>query len=79
MRERALTFTDASTIPRALHERAWQWSINGALAGTGPKLTVTFDPAGTYSVGLVVTSGNGCQDSLSLTDLITVPLPIAGF
>lgn len=75
-----VTFTDASTIPPPYTNSAWQWSINGTLTGDGPILTAAFDTAGTYSVGLVVTSGNGCQDSLAVADLITVhPLPIAGF
>lgn len=75
-----VTFTDTSTIPPPYMNSAWQWSINGAIAGAGSILTVAFDTAGSYSVGLIVTSGNGCQDSLSVADLITVhPLPIAGF
>ena len=75
-----VTFTDASTIPPPYANSTWQWSINGKLAGDGPILTIDFDTAGTYSVGLLVISGNGCLDTLAVTDLITVhPLPIAGF
>lgn len=43
-------------------------------------MMVAFDTTGAYTIGLVITSGNGCQDSLSIEDLIMVhPLPIAGF
>ncbi|HNR53786.1 MAG TPA: PKD domain-containing protein, partial [Flavobacteriales bacterium] len=72
--------TDASTIPAPYTNSSWLWTINGTVTGEGPTMTFTFDTAGAYALGLVVTSGNGCQDSLTISDLITVhPLPIAGF
>ncbi|MBK6829401.1 MAG: PKD domain-containing protein [Flavobacteriales bacterium] len=72
--------TNTSTIPEPYANVSWQWFINGALAGTAPELSTTFDPAGSYTVGLVVTSGNGCVDSLFNAQQIMVhPLPVAGF
>ncbi|WKZ65442.1 MAG: PKD domain-containing protein [Flavobacteriales bacterium] len=75
-----LVLTDVSTIPEPYTNNSWLWSINGTVTGEGPTLTHSFNAAGVYTIGLVVTSGNGCQDSLTISDLITVhPLPIAGF
>lgn len=75
-----VTFTDASTIPLPYTNSAWQWSVNGEPTGVDPALTIGFDSIGVYTIGLEVTSINGCQDSLYIEDLITVhPLPIAGF
>jgi len=77
-----LILNDISTIapspPYSLLQR--QWWVDGQPYDTTTVISVIFPEAGSYAVGLVVTSATGCVDSLFTDGLITVhPLPIAGF
>lgn len=81
-------FTDQSSIPAPYSLSNWEWTVgdgSDAIAAQSP--SHVYDPVGlapldfiSYDVGLVVTSGNGCVDSVSYADLITVhPVPQAKF
>ena len=73
-------FTDASTIPEPYANVAWEWFINGLSVGSEQNLALSFAEPGSYDVGLVVTSGNACIDTLNSVGQITInPLPVAGF
>ncbi len=73
-------FSDASQVPQPYNNTAWAWYINDALWGTGQSIELAFADSGIYDVALVVTTANGCSDTLSNAEQITVhPLPIACF
>lgn len=73
-------FTDASTIPEPYANVAWEWFINGLSVDSAQNLALSFVEPGSYDVGLVVTSGNACIDTLSSVGQIIInPLPVAGF
>lgn len=68
----------APSPPYSLAQR--QWWVEGQPYDTTTVISVIFPEAGSYAVGLVVTSATGCVDSLFTDGFITVhPLPIAGF
>lgn len=72
-------FIDQSTIDAGYSNVQWNWDLgNGPSTAQHPKNQYPLD--GTYTVSLTVTSNEGCQNSLTLTDYITVyPKPKAGF
>ncbi|MBI1287138.1 MAG: PKD domain-containing protein [Flavobacteriales bacterium] len=81
-------FSDGTSIPSPYTLSSWRWDVGDGtdtIAVQNP--THLYDATGTapndsavYDVGLVVTSGNGCVDSLTTQDLIVVhPLPEAHF
>lgn len=75
-----VVFSDASSIPPPYHNTAWSWFINDSLWGTGETFEQAFRDNGTYDVALVVTTGDGCSDTLaSAGEILVHPLPVAGF
>ncbi len=48
----------------------YEWTVNGAVAGTGPNLSFTFPSNGKYNVTLKVSNGTGCF--ASYTDFVIV-------
>lgn len=76
----SVQFTDSSVIPAPYANADWQWWINGTWIGSGTHQTVIFTDPGEFNVSLVVTSANGCVDSLTQAAQVLVhPLPVAGF
>lgn len=75
-----VVFSDASSIPPPYHNTAWTWLINGEPWGTGQTTDLAFPDSGSFDVALVVTTANGCSDTLANAAQVLVhPLPIAGF
>ena len=77
----ATSFTDNSTIasPGAIAAYAWDFDNNGSYDnGTGATAQYLFGGAGTYVVGLQVTSDSGCV-SLTHGSVIVNPNPTANF
>ena len=81
-------FTDQTTIAAPYSLSQWNWTVDSATTIlTNQHPTNLYDPVGlapndfsSYDVKLVVTSVNGCSDSLSYADYITVhPVPQALF
>lgn len=76
-----VTFTD-NTVPQPA---TLTWNFGDPASGTNNTSTATspthaYDNPGVYSVTLNVTTSNGCKDSLTIQDMITVfPLPHAEF
>ncbi|RYE20999.1 MAG: PKD domain-containing protein, partial [Sphingobacteriales bacterium] len=73
----ALSFTDQSTLSSgSITSRAWSFGDGNTSAATNP--THKYASAGNYTVKLVVTTSNGCKDSVSKS--VTVyPLPKPAF
>ena len=76
-----VTFTD-NTIPQPTN-LLWNFGdpnsgTNNSSSGTTP--THAYNDPGIFDVTLVVTTPDGCKDSLTMQDMITVyPLPVADF
>lgn len=75
-----LLLTGASSIDDPYIIASYAWYLEEESLGGGPVVEVMLANSGTYTVGLVVTTGNGCVDSLFMPDAVTVyPRPVAGF
>jgi len=70
------TFTNTSTISSGTMTYLWKFGDNTTSTLTNP--SHSYSAAGTYNIVLVVTSNNGCKDSVTKT--VTVhPMPVAKF
>lgn len=77
----ASVFTNTSTISSG-NNVTYSWDFNNDnnfSDATGANVNHTFGADGVYSVGLVVTSDQGCKDTLVLTNVNVWPDPVAGF
>lgn len=72
-----VNFTDLSTIPLP-GTTTPTWSVDGVIIGSTANFC--FTAGGTHTVSLLETSNNGCKDSISKVDSITVyDMPVADF
>ena len=70
-------FTDLSVISSGSITN-WQWDFNTVATSGLQNPQYTFNATGNVNVGLVVTSNQGCKDSLMQTFAVH-PLPVADF
>ncbi|MEO1436484.1 MAG: PKD domain-containing protein, partial [Bacteroidota bacterium] len=68
-----VTFDDVSTAGSAPIVN-WQWDLNNSDCQglTGPTVSCEYDIPGTYDISIIVTDQNGCQDFLTVPDMVTV-------
>src|SRR5690606_6196514 len=74
-------FTDLSTISSTNSPNtntAWNWSFGDGNTANTQNTSHTYASHGNYQVKLVVTSANGCMDSITKT-VVVMPLPVASF
>lgn len=72
----SFSFTNGSSVSSGTISS--QWSFGDGNTSTSANPTYTYTTAGIYTVKLVITSSNGCKDSVS--QQVTVnPKPTAGF
>lgn len=71
-------FEIVNTTPNTLYS---YWLVDGNQEFVNQNTIVTWDMyAGTYDLQLIITSTDGCIDSVTFTDLLVVdPLPVANF
>jgi gliding motility-associated-like protein len=69
-------FTNTSTISSGT--LSYAWSFGDGNTSTALRPTYSYAAAGTYVVKLVVTSNNGCRDSITQT-VSVLPSPTPGF
>lgn len=69
-------FNDTSSISAGNYTRNWSFG-NGTFA-TSSGVNTNYENANNYSIKLVITSNNGCKDSLSKLIIVNAN-PIAGF
>lgn len=78
-----VNFTDQSSSP-VDPITSWQWDFGSATANPPTSALqnnqVTYPDSGTYSVSLIITTGSGCADTISLNNGINVgPPPMVDF
>lgn len=74
----SMSFVDSSAVG-ASNIVVWSWGFgdgSGLSAFQNP--TYQYDSAGLYGVNLIVTSGNGCNDTVA-KNVIVHPLPVVNF
>lgn len=73
-----VNFTDASTIGGGGSITQWNWNFGNSNTSTQQNPSETYANDGSYLVTLIVTTADGCTDTIS--KLITVyPLPVVDF
>ena len=76
---KAVTFNDAST-PNSGSINNWQWTFGDATTGTGATTIHTYTLAGSYTVGLIVTTDKGCSNASAVTQTLNIAVnPVADF
>jgi len=70
---------DATANPDNISQFEWLIGANPPLIGKSPNVTYSFLANGVYSVTLTVTDLNGCTDTKTRTNYITVTGPTADF
>ncbi len=70
--------TSSVTAPATINSWAWDFDNNGTADNTTQSPTNTYTAAGNYSVELVVTTADGCKDSLTIPVVVNA-LPTATF
>lgn len=74
-----VNFTDSSYIAQG-SVIAWFWDFGDGKSSTLENPSHTYEASGTYNVTLTVTSNNGCENSITVPNIVTVyPAPIAEF
>jgi gliding motility-associated-like protein len=75
----ATSFTDLSN-PNGGTINAWDWDFdnNGTVDNVLQNPTNGYASAGTYTVELLVTTTNGCKDSITM-QVVVNPIPVANF
>lgn len=68
---------DASIIETG-NVTSWEWEVDGIGGFDGQNFNMQIDNWGSYDVQLLITSNNGCQDSVSYT-LEVYPDPVVNF
>lgn len=71
------SFMDSSTVIFGINDQ-WDWDFGDGNTGTGQFPTHVYATGGFYDVELVVTSDNGCKDSIMKT-IEVVDVPTASF
>ena len=72
----SFVFTNTSSV--AVGTLTYQWTFGDGGNATTTNATHNYAAAGSYSVKLVVTTNQGCKDSVIKT-IIVAPRPVAGF
>jgi len=74
-----INFSDSSFVPAPDYINQWHWNFgDGSPINTIQHPSYLYAQSGTYSVELLVTSFNGCKDSIT-KQVITYPNPVVDF
>lgn len=72
-------FADSSSVPYPDYISQWQWNFgDNTPNNTTQHPSHLYDTSGTYPVQLIVTSFNGCKDTI-IKQVITYPNPVVDF
>ena len=72
----SFSFTNTSTISSGTISYLWRFGDGTTSTATHP--VKTYSSPGTFTIWLIVTSNNGCKDSVS-KNITVYPSPVAGF
>lgn len=73
-----LNFTDASTIGGGGSITQWNWNFGNGNTSTQQNPSETYSTDGSYLVTLIVTTADGCTDTIS-KQVTVYPLPVVDF
>lgn len=73
-----IVFNDLSTVPSPATITGWSWSFGDNTSSTVQNPAHDYTAAGTYTVTLIATSSQGCQDTITQTVQVD-PSPTAQF
>ncbi|MDG1776981.1 MAG: gliding motility-associated C-terminal domain-containing protein, partial [Crocinitomicaceae bacterium] len=74
-----VNFTNTSVASSTFTNCVWSIEGSGSISGCG-SINYIFSTSGNYDISLVVTTGNGCSNSISYVDYIYVEdVPLASF
>ncbi|HEY8732933.1 MAG TPA: PKD domain-containing protein, partial [Puia sp.] len=74
------SFTDQSTPSPNSTLSNWVWDFGDATTASGQVIPPhAYNNQGIFSVKLKVTDNNGCSDSLTIPNLITISIPVAKY
>jgi len=75
------TFTDLVPNPTGYSVDFWRWNFGDAhFSDDASRATNIYDSYGSFDVQLILTTSDGCQDSLTIPSMIEVwPKPVADF
>ncbi|MBN4049651.1 PKD domain-containing protein, partial [Bacteroidales bacterium AH-315-N07] len=73
-----VNFTDES-VPVSSSIKEWYWDFGDGYFSRNPSAFHTYTLSGLYTVSLLITDGNGCQDFFFIEKYIKVNKPDAGF
>lgn len=72
-------FTDETTHPAGVTLETWSWDFGDGNTSSSQNPGYFYSAAGTYDVTLIVSTNNGCEDTLTQTIIIgELPFPEAG-
>lgn len=74
----ATSFTDISTDVTGISGWNWDFDSNGSFESSAQNPTNLYTTSGNHTATLVVTSTNGCKDTI-VQPLVVNPLPVASF
>jgi gliding motility-associated-like protein len=75
-----VTFNNDSDIPSGYFISTYNWLFGQGDISTSEDPQTVYPDSGLYTVTLIVTTANGCDDTLTIADAVDVwPRPIAGF
>lgn len=69
-----VTFTDTSSISSGSIS-SYAWDFRNGVTSTTANPTICYPVAGNYDIKLIITSADGCTDTLEKSDLVTVYAP----
>ena len=72
-------FLDASNVSGSATVVGWQWNFGDGNTSTAQNPTHTYNTPGTYTVSLTITLSNGCTDSHTILNYVTVSGPNVSF
>jgi gliding motility-associated-like protein len=72
-------FSDETTFPAGVTLETWDWSFGDGNTSSNQNPGYFYGEAGTYDVTLIVSTNNGCEDTITQTIVIgELPFPDAG-
>lgn len=74
-----VTFTDSTSTTALTTPVTWSWNFGNGVTANSQNPTTTYTQNGIYPVALLVTDSDGCTDSVTVGNAVTVTFPEPSF